>query len=121
MNLLSSGPGFRVTSPCGRVWFVPLDAVGQDYADFLKDADALSPEAARRKAEQNKAFWPTWFAEQCTLWVDIERLGTLVYRPAEPKTLAALNRRRGRGDDDIQSCGGDWEFTHDLPRADGSP
>jgi hypothetical protein len=92
----STRPGYLVKSPCGRAWFVPLEKVGEDYADFLRQADGLSPEEAKKKSDENRDFWPTWFAEQCNLWGDIERLGTLVTKSTLFKTKAALDRRRGR-------------------------
>lgn len=90
-------PGFRVPSPCGRVWFVPLEAVAADYADFLVQNDGLSPEDARRQVERCPEFLPTWFAEQCCHWVDVERMGRLEVKSTLFKTKAALDRRRGGG------------------------
>ena len=89
-------PGFLVDSRCGRQWFVPLAAVGRDYADFLEQVDKLTPEAARKQADDNRAFWPAWFAEQCYEWADVERLGRLVRRSTLYKTKQALDRRRSR-------------------------
>lgn len=89
--------GFRVPSPCGREWFVPIEAVGHDYAEFLAQADGLSPDAAAAKAEENREWWPTWFAEQCNSWADIDRLGILSQSGAPIfKTKKALDRLRGR-------------------------
>lgn len=88
-------PGFRVPSPCGRVWFVPLSAVAADYAEFLMEADGLSREDAQRQVEGSPEFLPTWFAEQCNTWGDVERLGRLEVKSTLFKTKAALDRRRG--------------------------
>lgn len=90
-------PGFLVDSPCGRQWFVPLEAVGSDYAEFLEQADKMTPEEAKAKSEANRDFWPTWFAEQCAMWVDIDRLGKVVRRSSRFKSKKALdNARAGR-------------------------
>lgn len=88
-------PGFLVRSPCGREWFVPLEAVGRDYAEFLAEQDGLSPEAAAGESGKARDFWPTWFAEQCHMWVDVERLGRLVKTSTLFKTKKALDNRRG--------------------------
>jgi hypothetical protein len=74
---------------------VPLEAVGKDYAEFLEQADKLTSEEALAKSEKNRDFWPTWFAEQCDHWTDIERLGKLVGRSQRFKTKSALDRARG--------------------------
>jgi len=71
-------PGYLVRGACGREWFVPLERVRDDYADFLMTADKLTPEDAMTKADENRDFWHTWFFEQCYEWSDIERLGRLV-------------------------------------------
>lgn len=87
--------GYLVKGKCGREWFVPIEKVGEDYADFLAQADCLTPEDALKKSNLNRDFWPVWFAEQCYLWGDIERLGTLVKKTGLFKTKAALDRCRG--------------------------
>lgn len=87
-------PGFLVDSYCGRQWFVPLTAVGRDYAEFLQQADKLTTEQAQAQSEAHRESWPTWFAEQCNLWVDIERLGWVVRRSSRFKTKAALDNLR---------------------------
>jgi hypothetical protein len=94
-------PGYFVKGRCGRGWFVPLDKVGEDYALFMEQADHLSPDEAKKKSQENREFWPTWFAEQCNLWCDIERLGTLVKASTLFKTKKALDRCRGSDSDDI--------------------
>ena len=88
-------PGYMVSSPCGRQWFVSLDAVAKDYAQFLVQADHLTPQAAAAKVDENRDFLPTWFAEQVSTWEDIEFLGRLVTKSKLFKTKAALDRRRG--------------------------
>ncbi len=103
--------GYLVPGACGREWFVPLERVGDDYAEFLAQADGLSAQDARKKSEENRDFWPTWFAEQCYLWCDIERLGFLVKESTLFKTKAALDRRRGYSDDAI----GDYSVETKAP------
>lgn len=88
-------PGFLVKSPCGREWFVPIEAVSNDYAEFLVQADGLTMSAATIQAEKGKDFLPTWFAEQCNMWSDIDRLGRLTKKSSMYKTKSALNRFRG--------------------------
>lgn len=100
-----SGAGFRVEGACGRVWFVPLEAVGEDYAEFLEQADGLSPEEARRRSESSEDFWPRWFWEQCGTWGDVERLGRLERKSSLFKTKAALDRRRAMGGLSIEEVG----------------
>lgn len=109
---VATEPGFLVDSPCQRQWFVPLAAVGRDYAEFLEQADGLSPEAAQKEAEANRGFWPTWFAEQCNYWSDVERLGRLVRKSTLFKTKEALNRRRPRHVEDYTEI--------DIPADPGS-
>lgn len=88
-------PGFLVSSPCERQWFVPFVAVAGDYADFLVQADGLSRADALAKVRLNLEFVPTWFYEQCASWADVERLGRLTQRSTLFKTKSALDRRRG--------------------------
>ena len=101
---MSKGPGYLVRGACGREWFVPLERVRDDYADFLMAADNLTHDAAMGKANENRAFWHTWFHEQCCYWVDIERLGELVKTSSLFKTKASLDRRRGRDLDVLGFC-----------------
>lgn len=79
-------PGFEVKSPCGRVWFVPLEKVRLDYAEFLQQADGLDKAAAMSKVAQNEEFVPTWFHEQFD-WSDVTRHGRLV-QEASPEAIA---------------------------------
>lgn len=105
-TLAGAEPGFFVSSPCQRQWFVPFAAVARDYADFLVAMDKLSPEKALAKVDENLEFVPTWFYEQCNSWSDIERLGRLVQTSPLFKTKSALDRRRGAfGAADIQEQG----------------
>lgn len=97
-------PGYLVRGACGREWFVPLERVRDDYADFLMTADKLAIEDAMTKANENRDFWHTWFYEQCYEWVDIERLGRLVKTSSLFKTKAALDRRRGKNIDVLGFC-----------------
>lgn len=98
-------PGFLVNSWCGRQWYVPLEAVGRDYAEFLEQADNLASEAAKAQAELNREWWPSWFAEQCYAWSDIERLGAQVRRSTLLKTKKALDRRRSRSVEEFTEWG----------------
>lgn len=88
-------PGFLVRGHCGREWFVPLEAVGRDYAQFLERADGMTMAEAEAATNKVRGFWPTWFAEQCHDWPTIERLGKLVKTSALFKTKKALDRHRG--------------------------
>ena len=97
-------PGYLVRGACGREWFVPLERVRDDYADFLMTADKLTIEDAMTKANENRDFWHTWFYEQCYEWSDIERLGRLVKTSNLFKTKAALDRRRGKDLDVLGFC-----------------
>lgn len=94
-------PGFLVDSLCGRQWFVPLEEVGRDYANFLAEADGLTPAAAKAKAELDREHWPSWFTALCDEWCDIEGMGWLVRRSTLFKTKSALDRLRGRS---IEGC-----------------
>ena len=97
-------PGYLVRGACGREWFVPLERVRDDYADFLMAADKLAIEDAMTKANEDRDFWHTWFYEQCYEWADIERLGRLVKTSSLFKTKAALDRRRGKNLDVLGFC-----------------
>ena len=97
-------PGYLVRGACGREWFVPLERVRDDYADFLMTAYKLTIEDAMTKANENRDFWHTWFHEQCYYWADIERLGRLVKTSSLFKTKAALDRRRGKDLDVLGFC-----------------
>ena len=97
-------PGYLVRGACGREWFVPLERVRDDYADFLMIVDKLTSEDAMTKANENRDFWHTWFHEQCYEWSDIERLGRLVKTSNLFKTKAALDRRRGKNLDVLGFC-----------------
>lgn len=88
--------GYLVRGACGREWFVPLERVRDDYADFLMQVDKLTCKDAMTKANVDRDFWHTWFFEQCYLWEDIERLGKIVKTSSLFKTKAALDRRRGK-------------------------
>ena len=98
-------PGFLVSSRCGRQWFVSLDAVGKDLADFYVQHDKLSPQEAALKVLEQKDFLPTWFAEQFNYWESIEMLGKLVTKSTLFKTKAALDRRRGSYDANYEEIG----------------
>lgn len=88
-------PGFLVRGRCGRGWFVPLEAVGRDYAQFLEREDGMHPEAAKAAVNKVWDFWPTWFAEQCCDWATVEKLGKLIKGSVLFKTKKALDRHRG--------------------------
>ena len=73
-----------------------MTRVRDDYADFLVHVDKVTPEVAMAKANKQPDFWHSWLFEQCNLWEDVERLGTLVTTSTLFKTKVALDRRRGR-------------------------
>lgn len=82
---------FRMDSPCGRVYLVSMEAVRQDYVDFLVQEDHLDPEQARNQASFSDVH--SWFLEQFN-WDDIDRLGECIQQ-ASPKDIArALDRER---------------------------
>jgi hypothetical protein len=83
-------PGFEVKSPCGRVWFVPLEQVRRDYAAFLQQVDGLGHDAAMAKVAENEEFVPTWFCEQFD-WRDVARLGQLVQDASAEAVARALD------------------------------
>lgn len=83
-------PGFSVKSPCGRVWFVPLEQVREDYAQFLQQADGLSQSEARARVAKNEEFVPTWFYEQFD-WSDVASRGQLVVQANPADIERALN------------------------------
>lgn len=90
-------PGFSVKSPCGRVWFVPLEQVRQDYAQFLMQADGLSNSEALAKVAENEEFVPTWFYEQFS-WADVVARGQLVVQASPADIEYALNFVRDNSD-----------------------
>jgi hypothetical protein len=90
-------PGFEVRSPCGRAWFVPLEQVREDYAEFLKQVDGLDDEAARSEVARNESFVPTWFYEQFA-WADILARGKLVKEATAEDIVRALDFLRANSD-----------------------
>lgn len=88
-------PGYHIKGQCGREWFVPIAAVGRDYAEFLMQADKLSETEAVAQSNAVPDFWQTWFSDQCCYWEDIERLGRLVQPVGRFKTRKANDRARG--------------------------
>lgn len=90
-----------VTSPCGRVWHVPLLKVREDYARFLVEADGLSMEAAMEKSTPK--FAPTWFAEQY-IWTEVERDGVLAREADAAQVTAALNFLRNNSSSGPADC-----------------
>lgn len=87
--------GFEVRSPLGPVWFVPYDKVVEDYAQFLQDADDLSPEASLEKARSvGQDDILSWFYEQFS-WHEVERHGQLL-TPAKKGLIPRALRQKMR-------------------------
>lgn len=87
---------FRIESPCGRVWEVPIAAVREDYARYLVDADGITLDEAKARVEE----WVSvsfWFYQQFD-WDDVERCGKLVQEASAEQVRAALDRRRNSED-----------------------
>ena len=72
--------GWIIRSPCDRVWFLPYEKVVTDYVNFLKEADNLSEEDARKKVNHDVSYW---FYEQY-IWTEVDRDGILL-TPRVPK------------------------------------
>jgi hypothetical protein len=87
-------PGYIVSSPCGRKWFIALEDVGRNYAEFRREADGLSAEEAKAEAETTRDTWHEWFIEQCVDWASVDSLGKLIARSQLLKTRPALDRAR---------------------------
>lgn len=81
--------GFQVTSPCGRVWFVPHEAVFNDYVAFLMEADKLSEDDAIEKAKEHCDI-ECWFNEQWQ-WDDIREYGRLIQQASQEDIQKALD------------------------------
>lgn len=98
-----SGKGFEVRSPCGRAWFVPVEMVERDYAEFLVHADGLSGEAALKQACDDDDFAQTWFCEQY-IWEEAERDGVKLgeWPKSDRRTRAAA--RWGANPSDDYTC-----------------
>lgn len=81
--------GFQVTSPCGRVWFVPHAAVFDDYVAFLMDADKLGEDEAIEKAKEHCDI-ECWFNEQWS-WDEIREYGRLIQQASQEDIQRALD------------------------------
>lgn len=82
---------FRVKSPCGRAYEVPMIKVRDDYVQFLMDADNLSRKEALQRFEFRDL--ESWFYEQFR-WEEIERYGKLVKNPSPKQIKEALDHMR---------------------------
>ena len=82
--------GFDVRSPCGRTWFVPLETVHKDYADFLVEQDGLSMGEAMAQAGGDQENLAVWFAEQWNLR-DVAKRGRLTGLPTAEDVQRALD------------------------------
>ena len=82
---------FRVKSPCGRAYEVPMLKVRDDYVQFLMDQDGLSRKEALQKFEFSDL--ESWFYEQFN-WDDIERHGKLIKNPSPKQIKEALDHMR---------------------------
>lgn len=90
---MSDPKAFIVTSPCGRAWEVPIEAVREDYAQFLCQVDGISLDEANAQVQAEEVAF--WFYEQFQ-WSDIDRTGKLV-KDASPETVKlALDLMRER-------------------------
>lgn len=84
---------FRIQSPCGRAYEVPLDQVAEDYVRFLVDADGISRTEALGRVTQDAV--ESWFREQFS-WGDVERYGRKTKDASRAQVIAALDQvRRG--------------------------
>lgn len=82
---------FRVNSPCGRAYEVPMIKVRDDYVQFLMDQDGLSRKEALQKFEFSDL--ESWFYEQFR-WEEIERYGKLIKKPSQKQIKEALDHMR---------------------------
>jgi len=106
----STEKGFEVRSQCGRVWFVPHDAVIADYAAYLEQEDKLSKEDALAQARQDEGTAQMWFTQQFN-WSDIDRHGRLVREASAEDLERALKFMRTSG----QSAPSDDFEEHNMP------
>lgn len=83
--------GFRVDSPCGRSYEVPLAKVRDDYARFLMENDGVTRAEALEKCDRDTL--ETWFCEQFD-WSDVERYGRVVKNPSARQIKEALDLMR---------------------------
>jgi hypothetical protein len=90
---------YRVQSPCGRVWDVPMRCVMNDYVRFLVDNDGVTRQQAL--ADMEVQWVESWFHEQYD-WQDVERDGKLVQQPTANQIKQALDLMRG-GASNIQA------------------
>lgn len=74
---------FRISSPCGRIYELPLKKVEEDYIDYLVEADKITPEEASKDMTKDNIY--SWFMEQFN-WDDVDRYATLV-QEASPKQI----------------------------------
>lgn len=74
---------FRISSPCGRIYELPLKKVEEDYINYLVEADKVTPEEALREMTKDDVY--SWFMEQFN-WDDVDTYATLV-QEASPKQI----------------------------------
>ena len=84
--------GFRIASPCGRTYEVPLTKVRDDYAKYLMESDGIT--RAQALAQCDRETLETWFMEQFD-WSDVERYGRVVKNPSPRQIREALDLMRG--------------------------
>jgi hypothetical protein len=89
-----NAPGFKVTSPCGREWFVPESAVIGDYATYLEEQDRLSKADAQAQALA-ECDVECWFAEQFR-WTDVKTHGVLIKSASAEDIERALDAYQDR-------------------------
>lgn len=82
---------FRLESPCGRVYVVPLLAVRDDYVDFLVKEDGLTPEQAMGQVSLSDV--KCWFQEQFN-WDDVDAMGQCIKQPTAAQIQYALDTVR---------------------------
>jgi hypothetical protein len=86
------GHCYRVESPCGRAWDVPMRRVMNDYIAFLIENDGVTRRQALETMDASQV--ESWFHEQYE-WQDVERDGRLVQQPTAQQIIDALDVARG--------------------------
>lgn len=98
---MTKAPGFLVKSPCGRHYFVPLEAVRQDYAACIRQMDGLNRKASLAYVdEQGPDALVRWFAEQWN-WDDVADAGAVVRDASARDVKRALDHMRESTDDNV--------------------
>lgn len=77
---------FRIKSPCGMTFEMPVSAIWDDFKELIKVSEGVDDLEAEKIVERRKVeepdFWKQWFNEQFA-WADIERLAKIVVRPSD--------------------------------------